>query len=337
MRYAVALIALALTLVPPSATATDRTARGGDWIAFVAAEDDDALVVVDLGSGGVRTRLDVPDGPHNVAATPATVRTPYVLVTSPPAGRVTLVDPRGLRVLKVFGGFGYPHDVEVEAGGRYAYVTDERRGQVAVLSLTRRRVVARIAVGARPHDLAVSASGRLIWVTHGPRQRYLTVLAGDRPSHPTVVRRIETAFAPHDIAAAAGRFWVTFWKAPYVEGYDTIRERRVMRFRAGMLPHHVAVDEDLASRGGARVWVTDHAGGRVRVWATHPFRLLRSVAVGPHPHHVSAFGGPAVVAVHDSGRIRFVYPNRSRHYPGGGHDWSTWVGHGLHGVVQVVV
>ena len=46
-----------------------------------------------------------------------------VVVTSPSAGRVTVLDPRTLRIRRVFTGLGFPHDVE--ARGRLAFVTDE--------------------------------------------------------------------------------------------------------------------------------------------------------------------------------------------------------------------
>jgi DNA-binding beta-propeller fold protein YncE len=122
-RLLAAAAALLLLLAPGAAARP----TGGTLVAFVSAEDDDELVAVQPITGEVLRRLAVANGPHNVAAAPDGRS---VLVTSPPAGRVTLVDARMRRVVKVFGGFGSPHDVEVAPDSRYAYVTDEHGGRL---------------------------------------------------------------------------------------------------------------------------------------------------------------------------------------------------------------
>ena len=88
---------LALTFVLLAAAAPAEARAGGAGLyAFVAAEDDDRLVVVDVEARQVLRRIPVAAGPHNVAAS-ADGR--YVVVTSPPSGRVTLVSARTFRVL----------------------------------------------------------------------------------------------------------------------------------------------------------------------------------------------------------------------------------------------
>jgi DNA-binding beta-propeller fold protein YncE len=115
------------------------------------------------------SRCSVPaPSPHNIVWDGISV-----VVTSPSAGRVTVLDPRTLRTRRVFAGLGFPHDVE--ARGRLVFVTDEARGQLLVLDLRSGRISARIPVGPRPHDLAVVGS-RLdrVVVTH--RAPMLTVV-----------------------------------------------------------------------------------------------------------------------------------------------------------------
>ncbi len=135
-----AALAAALALLVPGAGLP--AASGGAELAYVALEDEDAVAAVMLDTGEVTARIPVPRGPHNVTVA-GDGRS--VLVTSPPAGKVTLIDAFTHRVVATFGGFGSPHDVDVE--GRYAYVTDERRGQLVVLDLRKRKVVARVSVG----------------------------------------------------------------------------------------------------------------------------------------------------------------------------------------------
>jgi DNA-binding beta-propeller fold protein YncE len=312
-----ALLALTLPLLAPGA-ASPRASGGGERI-FVAAEDDGRLVAVDPETRQIIARLRVPRGPHNVALAPG-VR--LLLVTSPPARRVTLLESHGPRVLKVFAGFASPHDVEFSRDGRFAYVTEEQGDRVAVLSVARRRVVHRVVVGARPHDLAVGRGGR-VWVTHGTGGRHVTVLDARRPAHARVVGRIPVAAAPHDITVSCGgrRVWLTYWNSGTVGAIDSRSGRRVFQRRLGTLVHHVQ-----GAAGGRQLWITDHVGARARLLQPCTGRVIRTLSVGEDPHHVAVgpFRGHVVVASH-SGTITILDPASER-------VRRLWVGHGLHGV-----
>jgi DNA-binding beta-propeller fold protein YncE len=310
--------AIAVVLLAPAASGA-RPA-GGTLVAFASAESEDRLLVVQPITGEILARLRVPDGPHNVAASPDGR---VVLVTSPPAGRVTLVDGRSYRVLKTLGGFAYPHDVEVSPDSRFAYVTDERRGEVVVVSVTRRRVVRRLAVGAGPHDLAVSPDGRRLWITHGRHQTWLTHVDSSKPARARVLRRLGAVGAPHDIAFAphGRRVWVTYWQEAVVGAFSARSGRLVLRRPVGTLPHHVAVDRH-------RVWISDHEGGRGYVLSERTGRVVRTFSSGPSPHHVSIAAGVAVVVSHDAGTL-------TAFRDGGARIRSVRVGRGLHGVALV--
>lgn len=318
-----AMVAALFVALPLAAVgAAGARPLGGSLVAFVAAEDADQLVAVELSSRRVVERIPVARGPHNVAATFADGR--FVVVTSPPAGRVTLVDGRSLRVRHVFGGFGYPHDVELD--GAYAWVTDERRGQVVVLDLARRRVAARVAVGPRPHDLAV---GDVVAVTHGRRTGYVTLLSSN-PRRPRVLRRVPVGRGPHDITHApdTATFYVTYWDSPHVGAVDAGRRRLLYRRAVGTMPHHVQFDYYT----GQDVWVTDHATGRLFLVAARTGRVRRSFDGCPGAHHV-AINHPeavarAVVACHDAGTIVVLDGRRLR---------PIRAGRGPHGVALAVL
>jgi len=313
------LLLLAVLLLGVPAASGGRA--GGTAVAFVSAEDDDALVAVDLTTARVVARIALADGPHNVAVAGG-LR--WVLVTSPPAGVVTMVDAFTLRVVRVFRGFRSPHDVEVEGG--YAYVTDEGWGELAVIDLTGRRVVARARVGARPHDVAV---GDVALVTHGPRAPYLTVVDVRDPRRPLVAGRIDAGGPAHDISEQPDSAWayVTYWGSGLVAAVDWGRRRVLWRRRVGSLVHHVQADVFR----GRRVWATDHEGGRAYLLSSRDGRILRSLDGCPGAHHL-ALAGTAWVAVacHDAGALA-IYSTR------------TWrrrlvaVGAGPHGVAVAVV
>jgi len=129
---------------------------GGTVVAFVAVESRSELVAFEL-SPTLLGRIAIAS-PQNVTTT-GVLR--YLLVTSPQAGTVSLVDSYTLRVAKVFRGFGRPLDVAVE--GWNAYVTDARRNQLVVIDLVRRKIAAVFLFRAvrRTSPPATSRSSRM--------------------------------------------------------------------------------------------------------------------------------------------------------------------------------
>jgi DNA-binding beta-propeller fold protein YncE len=309
---------LFLVLVLGSVPAASGGSAGGTPVAFVAAEDADRLVAVDLGSKRVIARIPVQDGPHNVA-----VDGGLVLVTSPPAGAVTLVDAVSRKVVKVFRGFGSPHDVKVE--GLRAYVTDEARGQLVVIGLRSRRILARLNVGARAHDVAV---GDVALVTHGTSETSLTLAEIRNLGRPPAIQRLAAGGAPHDITKQpdTANVYVTYWGSGSVGALDWGRGKLLWRRRVGSVIHHVAFDYF----NGQRLWATDNMTGRAYLLSARNGRLLRTLDACPGSAHHVALGGTAWVAVAcNSAGALAVYSTR------------TWrrtlvpVGAGPHGVVVV--
>jgi len=312
----------ALTLAAVTATLASGAAagpRGGTAVVFVSAERASQLVGVDPATGRVLARIRVPTGPHNVAS----YRERYVLVTSPPAGAVTLVDAFTRRVVRTWRGFGYPHDVEI--AGDFAYVTDEARGELVVIGLRARKVRARLAVGARPHDVAV---GDVTLVTHGAGRASLTVVDTRRPAAPRVIGSLAAGGAAHDISRRAGAALahVTYWGSGSVGAVDWRRERLRWRRALGSLIHHVQVDPH-----GRRLFATDHGTGQVFLLSTRDGRVLRRLGECPGAHHVVPVGTAWVaVACHDADALA-VWNAR------------TWrrtlvpVGDGPHGVAVAVL
>jgi hypothetical protein len=314
------LILAAVVAVPASGAAASP--RGGTPAVFVSAERASQLVGVNLDTGRVIARIRVPAGPHNVTSYLAR----YVLLTSPPAGAVTLVDAFSRRVVKVWWGFGSPHDIEVE--GRYAYVTDEARGQLVVINLVARKIAARVDVGRRPHDVAV---GDVALVTHGPENPDLTMVDVSRPHAPQVVGRLAAPAegGAHDISEQpdSANAYLTVWGSGGVGAIDWGHERVLWWRRVGVLVHHVVFDY----YHGRRLWVTDHETGELFALSSRNGRVLRRLRGCPGAHHV-AFVGTAwvTVACHDADALA-IWSQR---------NWErrlVRVGDGPHGVAEVVL
>jgi DNA-binding beta-propeller fold protein YncE len=301
----------ALAAIAALAAAPGAGAKGGRAVAFVAVEGAGRVVAVDVSARRVIRSVRVP-APHNIDADGISI-----VVTSPSAGRVTVLDPRTLRIRRVIAGLGFPHDVEVR--GRLAFVTDEARDQLLVLDVRRGRVTARVTVPRRPHDLAVFGN-RLDRVVVAHRSRLLTVVD---PFRRRILARIETGGDAHDVEAdaAAPRVYVTYWDRPGVGAVDIGRRTLVWRSRFGTETHRLALDAQ-----SGRLWVSDHAEGSLVVAAARTGRALHVLGGCAGVHHVAFVSSTRVVAAcHGTGTLAIFGPR--------GRIGSVSVGDGPHGVV----
>jgi YVTN family beta-propeller protein len=90
---------------------------------------------------------------------------PYLFVTNPEAGDVTVIDVDSQRVIAVVAAGAYPCDVTVTPGGEYALVLNRDSGDMAVIrvaALMGRRgrlapLFTMIPVGSRPVSAVVWA------------------------------------------------------------------------------------------------------------------------------------------------------------------------------------
>lgn len=292
-------------------------------LAYVAAEGDDRVVVVDVARGRVLARIPVPVGPHNLTAT-GDGR--IVAVTSPPAGRVTIVDGRSFRVLRTIGGFRSPHDVKLSPDGRTAYVTDEARGTLDVLDTGSGRLLRRLPAGAGAHDLA---TGDLAWVTHGARQTPLTLFGlVPQPRRPAPNGTLDARGAAHDVVRMpdTADVFVTYWQAGIVARLRRGGARVLWRRAVGTETHHLAVDV----YSGQRLWVTDRPG-RVLLLSARSGAVLQRFGGCAGPHHVAvATARRAVVACNSAGTVG-VFDDRA------GLVRSIAVGRGPHGIAAARV
>jgi DNA-binding beta-propeller fold protein YncE len=245
--------------------------------ALVTAETENRLLVVDLPSGRVARQVTLPPDPEDIAATG---NGGLVTVVSSKAGKVTVLDRRTLRPLKIFAGFDAPHIVAISPGGQYAYITDDPRGQVAVIGLHTDKLLARVFVGAGAHHLSFSPDGRQVWVALGESASQIAILT-------TVV---STPPPP---------------ASPVV---DPGQPRAIGRLAPGFLAHDLSFTPN-----GREVWITSASGTDVGVFGARDRRQLFRVPVGPPPQHIvfsghyayltSGYGGILEKVDATSGRV----------------------------------
>ncbi|MDQ3162511.1 MAG: hypothetical protein M3Q92_06725 [Actinomycetota bacterium] len=274
-RAVTALVLCALV----GAGAAGGAHTGGTPVAFVAIPAASELAVVLLGTGRVLARVRVPRGPQELAAYHEPGGRNFVLVTSPAAGAVTMIDARTRRIVKVWRGFGRPSGIVVDA--LRAYVTDTSRGQLVVLDLRSRRIVARIDVGGRPHALAVGD----LAVIADERRPSLALVA---VRHRRVLARMQVGGVVRSVSERpdTADVLVSYGDSGSIARIDWGRRR-------------VAFRRDVAGRTGDilvnfytgdRVWVADEVEGRVRVAALRDGRILQSAEGCP--------GARALATVH---------------------------------------
>lgn len=314
-----ALIVAALACAACAGGASART-EGGTPAAFVTLERSSELVGVDLSTGDIVARISVPAGPREVASYGAR----YVLVTSPPAGAVTLVDAFTHRVEKTWRGFGRPSDVAVE--GEYAYVTDMARDRLAVIDLATRKIVGRAHVGPRPRSVAV---GDLALVTHGLAHVQVSVVEIHRPRAPRRIARVSVPGPAFDISEQpdSNLAYVTNRQRGGVGAINTIGRIRWWR-PVGAFTHSVQFDY----YHGRRLWVTDRDEGTVLALASHRNgRVLRRLPGCPGARGLSLVGSAWIVAACPGASALGFWSQRS---------WKRTlvrVGRGPHGVAEVVL
>jgi YVTN family beta-propeller protein len=259
---------------------------------WVALEDANQVVLVDIAKGKVLVRHHTPGGPHNitVAADGTAAATLY-------AGDRLVLARRGSARFIELG--ATPHDVK--AAGELFVVANEAARRLDLVEDGEH--AGSIDLKAEPHDLAIAPDGDTAWVTlNGTDELAVVDLAARR-----VIRYIATGQRPHDILFAPdGKLWVTDWSGP-VHVFDRRGEVRA-RIALGDESHHLAFTPT-----GKQAWITDHTANRIFIVDARRLELVDSLRVSGGPHHVAitADGRLAAVADHDNGTVS-VYDVKRR-------------------------
>ncbi len=269
--------------------------------AVITAETENRLALIDLGAGQspkVVGKVASPRDPEFVAA-----GAHRLIVTSPAAGAVTVLQRPTLRRVKVLRGFGAPHIAEISADGRYAYVTDDARGQLDVVSLRASRVVARVAVGAEAHHMAVSADGRQLWIALSESAQTIVIVDVSDPTRPRVVGHLEPGFAVHDLRFSPDgkRVWMTGADGDRVSVFDAATHKLAFTVPGGTGPQHVAFARDrayIASGYGSQLEAVSVSSGTVTKRVSAPYASFNLDARGPFVVTSSLSRGVASVYDH---------------------------------------
>jgi DNA-binding beta-propeller fold protein YncE len=293
--FALALVTLLGVAAPPRPAPAPRPQ------ALVTTETENRLAVVDLPSGRIARQITLPADPEFVAADRH-----VVVVVSPAAGAVSVLDRSSLHPIGILRGFGSPHIAELSPDGRYAYVTDDARGELAVIRLRDAHLVARIPVGAGAHHLGVRPDGGQLWIALGESARTIVIVETSDPARPRVIGQFDPGFAAHDLLFAPGgrRVWITPASSSDVGVFSTQTHRMLFGVPAGAPPQHVAF-------AGERAYLTSGYGSQIEMARIGSGRVLKVVHAAYGSFNLDVSAGFVAVASLLRGTLS-VYDDRLR-------------------------
>ena len=240
-KFVVGAAGVAVALAAEPAALARRL--GGAPVAYITADLESHVVVLDLASAEVIQRIRTGPGPRSVES----VHDRLAVVAHTEHGVVTVLDAAAARARTEIAGFAAPRYTAVHQRRPLAYVTDSEREEVVVLDVERGRVLWRTAVPGPARHIGIAPGGRTIWTALGTAAERVAVLDLSDPRRPRLVGAFRPPFLAHDVVFAPdGRtIWVTSGAERRIALYG--RDRRVRRvIAAGSTPQHVTFAREKA-------------------------------------------------------------------------------------------
>jgi hypothetical protein len=255
--------------------------RGG--VAYVTADTESHVAVVDLRSGIVVHRIATRPDPRSVE------RVGDVAVVAHTAvGAVSILDGFGVR--HVLDGFEEPRYTAGAHDGRHAFVTDSGRVELLTVDVVRGEIVGRVKLTLWPRHLSLSRDGRTLWVGLGTASPGLAVVDVSDPRRPRLKGSVKPAFAAHDVGfAPSGRVWVTAGEDRRISAHGRL-------LAADGAPQHVTFL-------GGHAFVTSGNDGTLRIYDEVSARLLHTTRVPVGSYNVQFRSGRVLTPSLNAGTL----------------------------------
>ncbi len=248
-------------------------------LAFVTAQNGDALVVVDLETGTIVAQADIPDAPAPVAYDP---QAGLVYVIAADTGRLHVLDEDAQALAHRdmdAGAFG------LAAGGGAVFVTDWYGARLTRLDADLRPVWT-APTGDAPAGVAIDGMGLVATADRDADQVSIFDAATGALLH-----RVATAGAhPFGVTFHDGRLFSADVMGDVVSVIDPVAGRLTGRVATGGHPYAVAF---AAGRG----FVTDQYDGTVTVFDAATLAPVATVTVGDYPEGIATLPDGSGVAV----------------------------------------
>jgi DNA-binding beta-propeller fold protein YncE len=261
-------------------------------LAFVTADTEAHVAVVDLVTGAVPKRIATRPDPFSVERVGSAA-----VVAHTDVGAVTVLDAGTLSVRHVLDGFEQPRYTAAAPDGRHAFVTDSGRVELATVDVVHGEVVGRLKLWQWPRHLSLSPDGRTLWVGLGTASKELAVVDVSNPRAPRLRGRIRPGFLAHDVGfAPSGAVWVTSGSANEIAVH---KHGRFTSLPADGAPQHVTFLD-------GRAFVTSGDAGTLRVYDEASARQLHETRVAVGSYNVQYAAGVVLTPSLNEGTLTVV-------------------------------
>ena len=263
---------------PPPNTSTSA-------LAYVGLFGDNALAVVDTGSGKVLSTIPV-TAPDGIAILPDGSK---VYVSSNDSGTVAVVDTASRRVSATIAVGAQPQGLVATSDGKYVIVAVQGDGEASIIDTATDSVVAHAAIG-KPHSAALNPDGSLAFVA-SQDQAAPGVQCVDVPSATTAMLFPLDA-APRALADVQGKLYVTEVGSADVQVLDAASGQKLAAVTTGGSPHDLR-----PTRDGTAVLTVSQTAGELDFIDPGTSTIVAAVATGTMPHWI---------ALSNDGRLAYV-------------------------------
>jgi DNA-binding beta-propeller fold protein YncE len=258
-------------------------------LAFVTADSEAHVAVVDIATGAIVKRIRTRPDPFSVERVGGAA-----VVAHTNVGGVTILDGATLSVRHVLGGFEEPRYTAAALDGRHAFVSDSGRVELASVDVARGEVVGRLELWQWPRHLSLAPDGRTLWVGLGTASKEIAVVDVSNPRAPRLRGRIRPPFLAHDVGVApSGRVWITSGDA-----------RSIMVHGGVVLPADGAPQHVTFLDG--RAFVTSGASGTLRVYDERTARQLHETSIPGGSFNVQYAAGVVLTPSLNEGTLTIV-------------------------------
>ena len=243
--------------------------------AYVTADLESHVAVVDLASGRVVRRLHTAPGPRSIER----VGDRYV-VAHTVAGLVSVLGAGELE--------GIDEPRYTAGDDRYAFVTDSGTPRLVAIDVVRAAVVGRVKLKQWPRHL--TRRGSTLFVALSTASPELAIVDVRDPRRPELVRYVKPGVHVHDVSVApSGRLWLTSGDARTISAHGRL-------LPADAAPQHVTFAH-------GRAYVTSGDDGTLRVYDERTARLQRTVRVPVGSYNVQHVAGEVVTPSLNAGTL----------------------------------
>jgi YVTN family beta-propeller protein len=245
--------------------------------AYVGLFGDNAVGVVDTGSGKMIHTIAVPAGPHGVVITPDGAK---VYVSSDGATTVTVIATATDRIIKTIEVGATPQGLAISPNGKQVLVSGWGSNEAIVIDCQTDSIVEQIPVG-RAHNSAISSDDQRAYVgSQMPGAASIAILdlvAGMQ------LGQVPLQQAPRALDyAPSKRVYFTLTGVDALEVLDPATGQVGTAIPTGASPHHM-----LATKDGAFELVVSQGAGELEYVDPNNQSVVAHVATGKAPHWIA--------------------------------------------------